>query len=259
MDYQLIRYERAGRIAYLTLARPEKRNALNEDMVGELTHALEEARRDGESRAIVLRATGPVFSAGADLGYLERLATGSAGESLEDSRRLMALYQAIYRHPKLTIAQVEGDAIAGGCGLATACDLCLATPEARFGYTEGRIGFIPALVSVLLVARIGEGKARELLLSARLISSSEAVGMGLVTRVAPAATIAAEVRREADELSSRVSGQSIALTKKLLADIRGLTLAEAFEKAAAANAEARATHDFQKGIRAFLEKTQIKW
>jgi methylglutaconyl-CoA hydratase len=259
MDDKLIRYERAGRTAYLTLNRPEKRNALNEDMVGELTRALEELREDGELRAIVLRATGPVFSAGADLGYLERLAANSAGENLEDSRRLMELYQAIYRHPKMTIAQVEGDAIAGGCGLATACDFCFATPEARFGYTEGRIGFIPALVSVLLVARIGEGKARELLLTARLVSSGEALQMGLVSRVVPAATIAAEVRREADELSSRVSGQSVALTKKLLADIRGMTVAEAFEKAATANAEARATRDCQKGIRAFLEKTEIKW
>ena len=259
MDNKLIRYERAARTAYLTLNRPEKRNALHEDMVGELTRALEELRGDTELRVIVLRAAGPVFSAGADLGYLERLAENSAGENLEDSRRLMTLYQAIYRHPKLTIAQVEGDAIAGGCGLATACDLCFATPEARFGYTEGRIGFIPALVSVLLVARIGEGKARELLLTARLVSSAEAHQMGLVTRVTAADVIAREVSREAEALSSRVSGQSVALTKKLLADIRGLPLEEAFEIAAAANAEARATGDCQKGIRAFLEKNQMKW
>lgn len=259
MDYRFTQYERTGRIAYITLNRPEKRNALHEGMVRELGAALEEARGDTEVKVIVLRAAGRVFSAGADLGYLEKLAQNTSSENLEDSRRLMALYQAFYRHPKLIIAQVEGDAIAGGCGLASVCDLCFATTEARFGYTEGRIGFIPALVSVFLVARIGEGRARDLLLTARLISSTEAFQMGMITEVTPGPVIAERVHAAAEALCERVSGESVALTKKLLADIRGLSLEEALEKAAAANAAARETPDCQKGIRAFLEKSTIKW
>lgn len=259
MDYEFIKYERQGRIAYLTLNRPEKRNALHEGMVLELGAALEQGRLDAEAKVLVLRAAGRVFSAGADLQYLEKLEGNTSAENLEDSRRLMALYRAFYRHPKLIIAQVEGDAIAGGCGLVSVCDLCFATPEARFGYTEGRIGFIPALVSVFLVARIGEGRARDLLLTGRLVSSTEALQLGMITGLAPGPVIAERVRTEAEALSEGVSGASVAQTKRLLADVRGLPLDDALEKAAAANAAARETPDCQKGIRAFLEKTPIKW
>lgn len=259
MNQAFIQYERIGRVGYLTLNRPEKRNALHEGMVRELTGVLEDAEKDHQIKVIVLRAAGRVFSAGADLAYLERLTQNTQQENQEDSARLMALYQAVYRHSKLVIGQVEGDAIAGGCGLATVCDLCYAVPEARFGYTETHIGFIPALVSVFLISKIGEGRARELLLTGKLITAEEATLMGLITGVRPGEEIAGWVRSEAETLCERLSSSSVALTKKLMADLKGLSLDTALREAAAANARARSTADCQKGIRAFLEKRKIKW
>lgn len=241
------------------LDRPDKRNALHAEMITELTKAFSEAARDPEVRVVLLEAAGVAFSAGADLGYLEQLEKNSPAENLEDSRKLAALYQLIYRHPKLLIAAVQGDAIAGGCGLVTVCDLCYAVPGARFGYTEVRIGFIPALVSVFLVPRIGEARARELLLTGRLISAEEATRIGLITGVLAEAELVAGVRREAIACCEGLSGESVARTKQLLADIRGLGLEDALRVAAAANAEARTTADCRRGIRAFLTRQSIQW
>lgn len=259
MGYLYIQYALQRRVAYITLNRPEKRNALHEGMVGELNRAFRLAEEDEGVRVIVLRANGSVFSAGADLGHLEKLRRNTYDENLADSRGLMELLLRIYRHPKPVIAQVEGHAIAGGCGLATICDLCYAVPEADFGYTEARIGFIPALVSVFLVRKIGEGRARELLLTSRLIGAAEAAGMGLITAVLDPGVIEMLVQEKAEGLGARVSGQSVAATKDLLSSLHGLSLTDALELAAARNAGARATEDCQKGIQAFLEKRTIEW
>lgn len=259
MSYTFIRYEKAGRLAYLTLNRPEKRNALHGGMVGELISALGKAADDSLVKIIVLRAAGSVFSAGADLGYLEQLKRNTYEENLADSRQLMTLFTALYRHPKLVIAQVEGDAIAGGCGLATVCDLCYAVPEARFGYTEVGIGFVPALVSVFLISKVGDSRARELLLTAKRITAEQAAAIGLITAVKPKEELADWVQKEAEALCAKVSGTSVTLTKELLVDIRGLSLEEALDRASIANSRARATPDCQKGIRAFLEKRKIQW
>lgn len=258
-QYRFLEYEILDRIGYITLNRPEKRNALNEILVAELKNALGRAREDRDVKVIVLKANGKAFSAGADLEYLRRLQQNSYEDNLADSRSLMELFMMIYQHEKVIIAQVEGHAIAGGCGLASVCDFCYAVPEAVFGYSEVRIGFIPALVSVFLIRKIGEGRARDLLLSGRLIGSAEAAGMGLINAVADASQIENVVAEKAGMLRDQTSMQSIALTKYLISTSHGMDMANNLAMAAELNAKARDSDDCRKGIAAFLEKKDITW
>lgn len=259
MQYQYLQYQVADRIGRIVLNRPEKRNALNEAFVTELRQALNSASEDRQVKVIILQANGKVFSAGADLEYLQQLQQNSYEENLSDSRNLMALLRQIYEHPKLIIAQVEGHAIAGGCGLATVCDLCYAVPEAKLGYTEVGIGFIPALVSVFLTRKIGEGRARELLLTGRLIEAREAASIGLITEVADSSYIADRVAEKAQWLCENTSAQSVTLTKYLLSATPGLTMENGLALAAEMNAKARATEDCRKGIGHFVAKEKIGW
>ncbi len=256
---QYIEYEERERIGLITLNRPEKRNALNEEMVTELKKAFSEAAEAPNVKIILLRARGAVFSAGADLAYLEQLQKNTFEENLADSQNLKELYYQIYTHPCLTVAQVEGPAIAGGCGLATVCDLCYATPEAIFGYSEVKIGFIPALVSVFLSRKIGESRARQYLLTGRTISASEAVASSLITGIFTGETIADEVWELALKLAKQTSAAAISQTKQLLTETSGMSMKEGLQLAAAYNARARATEDCHAGIRAFLAKEKIKW
>ncbi|MGH2644700.1 MAG: enoyl-CoA hydratase/isomerase family protein [Chitinophagaceae bacterium] len=259
MPDNYINYDTRDRIAIITLNRPDKRNALNEEMITKLKGYFQKAKDDSGVKVILLKAEGKVFSAGADLEYLQRLQQNNYEENHADSRHLMELYWQIYKHPKMVISQVEGHAIAGGCGLATICDLCFAVPEAKFGYTEVQIGFIPALVSVFLTRKIGEGRARELLLTARLINANEAAGYGLITQAVEKDKINDFVLQKAMEFCNNTSAQSIGQTKQLLADIAGLSIEEALAIAAERNAHARATEDCQKGIGAFLNKQKPAW
>jgi methylglutaconyl-CoA hydratase len=259
MSYRYIETVSLDRIQYITLNRPDKRNALNGEMVEELKDALKGAADDNAVRIIILSANGKVFSAGADLAYLEQLQHNSYEENLADSHRLMELYWQIYTHEKLIISQVEGPAIAGGCGLAAVCDLCYAVPEASFGYTEVHIGFIPALVSVFLARKIGEGRTRELLLTAALIDATEAARIGLINAVADKEIIQDVVKEKAAALCTNTSPQSVAQTKQLLSAIPGMGLKEALEYAAVMNARARDTEDCRKGIKNFLDKGKLIW
>lgn len=255
----LIEYTSTNRIGYITLNRPEKRNALNQELVNELSKAFVQASSDEAVKVIVLRAKGEAFCAGADLGYLQQLQKFTYEENLADSRNLMALYKLIYTLPKVVIAQVEGHALAGGSGLVTVCDFAFAVPEAKFGYTEVRIGFVPAIVSAFLIRKIGEGRARELLLSGRLITADEAVAVGMISRKVAKDKIADEVDALAQQLISTASGQSLTATKKLIDQVQGRPLTEALDFAAQENAKARATDDCKKGIDAFLNKKDLKW
>lgn len=255
----LIDYTSTNRIGYITLNRPEKRNALNQELVNELSKAFVQASSDEAVKVIVLRANGEAFCAGADLGYLQQLQKFTYEENLADSRNLMALYKLIYTLPKVVIAQVEGHALAGGSGLVTVCDFAFAVPEAKFGYTEVRIGFVPAIVSAFLIRKIGEGKARELLLSGRLMTADEAVTVGMISRSVSKDKIAEEVDALAKQLISTASGQSLAATKTLIDQVQGRPLTEALDFAAQENARARATDDCKKGIDAFLSKKDLKW
>lgn len=255
----LIDYAVANRMAVITLNRPEKRNALNPELVGALREAFGRAAGDANVKVIILRAHGEAFCAGADLAYLQQVQKFSFEENLEDSRSLMQLYHFIYTLPKVVIAQVEGHALAGGSGLVTVCDFAFAVPDARFGYTEVRIGFVPAIVSAFLIRKIGEARAKDLLLTGRQIPAEEAAKIGMIYRVTPPENIRGEVEAFALQLIDSASSQSLAATKKLIDQVQAKALPEALELAARENAAARATEDCRRGIEAFLQKKPLTW
>lgn len=259
MNYNYIEYKVENRIAYIVLNRPEKRNAFDEKLVGELKEVFTLAENDELVKIVVLKANGEVFSAGADLGYLQGLQKNTYQENLEDSLSLKDLYQQIYTFKKVVIAQVEGHAIAGGCGLATVCDFTFAVPEAKFGYTEVKIGFVPAIVMVFLLRKIGELKTKQLLLTGDLISAESAKEMGLINFVYPKETIATKVFDFAQNLCNTTSGQSLEITKAMIAKVQEMTYADAFNFAAEMNAKGRATDDCKKGISTFLNKEKLNW
>src|SRR5690349_6044139 len=222
-----IQYALQDRIAYITLNRPEKSNALCYDLVSELKMAFKAAEEDPEARIVVLKANGDAFCAGADLQYLQELQTNSFEQNLADSDHLKELFQLIYQLKKVVISQVHSHALAGGCGLATVCDFTFAAEEANFGYTEVRIGFIPAVVMVFLLRRIGESKARQLMLSASVISAEEARELGLVHYVRKKDQLAGDVRDFALSLIENNSPYAMALTKQMIAKVQSLPLDEA--------------------------------
>jgi methylglutaconyl-CoA hydratase len=248
-----------GPVATLTLNRPDKRNALNGALVAALRNALDELAEDDAVRVVVLTGAGPVFSAGADLAALQALQEARPLENHDDSAHLAGLFEAIYEHPKPVIAKVNGHAIAGGCGLSAVCDFALASESAKLGFTEVRIGFVPAIVSVFIVRKLGEAAARDLLLRGRLINASAAADMGLITRSVPEAELDAAVDELANELATETSISAVRLTKALLADIRGMGRREALDHAITVNAFARGTADCQAGIAAFLNKEDPPW
>lgn len=254
-----IQYETQSAVAHIILNRPDKRNAFNADVVTELKSAFQQAAQDDAVKVIVLRANGKVFSAGADLGYLQNLQDFSEAENIADSKHLMELYRAIYTHPKVVVAQIEGHAIAGGCGLATVCDFSFAVPEAKFGYTEVKIGFIPAIVMVFLLRKIGEGKAKELLLTGKLINAQQAADYGLINAVYPPEQIQERVTHFVEKLCAQASGDALRLTKEMIAQVQEKSLDEGLNYAAQMNARARTTPDCKAGITAFLNKEKINW
>ncbi len=255
---QFVHYKNLNRVGYITLNRPEKRNALNYQVVAELKEAFTLANDDSNTKVIVLKAEGDAFCAGADLAYLEELQQNSYHENLADSNHLKELFLQIYTLPKVVIAAIQGHAIAGGSGLASVCDYAFSVPQAKFGYTEVRIGFIPAIVMVFLIRKIGEQKAKDLLLSGRLISAQKAAELGIITRVIEN-NLEKEVDEFAQELISKNSGQSMALTKQMIANVQNISLENGLGLAAEQNAKARATDDCKKGIAAFLKKENINW
>lgn len=246
-------------IAIITMNRPEKRNAFDSHLVKELVHAFELAEHDADVRVMILRANGKAFCAGADLQYLHDLQGFTIEQNLADSESLRVLFQSLYLHKKITIAQVQGHALAGGCGLATACDFCFAGPEAIFGYTEVKIGFMPALVMVYLRHKVGEGRAKQLLLSGNLFSAEQAKDWGMITDVFPMETLEGQVMDFANKMITHTSGQAQQATKKMLHDIKSMSMEEAFVHAATQNAHARMSPDCKKGISAFLSKEELRW
>jgi methylglutaconyl-CoA hydratase len=256
---ELAEYTIHNRVAYITINRPEKRNALNPELVETLTDLFLKAGHDDEVKVIILKAVGDVFSAGADLEYLQKLQDNSSQDDLEDTIAIKELFYTIYTLPKLVIAQVEGHAIAGGCGLATVCDIVFAVPEAKFGYTEVKIGFVPALVACFLVRKLGEGRVRELLLSGELIDAVTASSYGLINFIEGKSEIAGKVQSYAERSAAGVSGQSVALTKQLIHNAQNLNLEVSLEEAIQLNVQTRSSADCKKGIASFLEKKKLEW
>lgn len=259
MEQQLILTEVRDRVMHITLNRPDKRNALNHDLVATLTQAFLQAEQDAGVKVVLLRANGKAFCAGADLDYLQQLQAYDFDQNLADSTNLRNLFDCIYRMSKPVIAMVQGHAIAGGAGLATVCDFSFAVPEALFGYSEVRIGFIPAIVMTFLLRKIGETRAKELLLSGENIDAATAERYNMITRVVPADQIEAHVLDFAQRLCKQNSAQSMAITKKMIADIQHFPIQEALNFAARMNARARGSEDCKRGIAAFLDKQALEW
>lgn len=255
----LLEYTVSARSAIITINRPEKRNALNPELVDLLTKAFKMAILDDNVKVIVLRAIGEVFSAGADLEYLRQLQNNSDEDNLRDTIALKELFLTIYQAPKLVIAQVEGHAIAGGCGLAAVCDIVFSVPGAKFGYTEVKIGFIPALVSCFLIRKLGEGRTKELLLSGELIDAGTASNYGLINFVVNKEDISASVDAYAQKMIRTSSGQSVALSKGLLNSVQDLSLEDGLSLAVKLNVKTRSSADCRKGISAFLDKEKFEW
>ncbi len=255
----LVLYEVKDRIGYITLNRPEKRNALSFELVAGLKETLTNAESDPMVKVIVLRANGDAFCAGADLAYLQQLQHFSFEENLTDSNHLKELFLKIYQSKKVVIAQVQGHALAGGCGLATVCDFVFAVPEAKFGYTEVKIGFIPAIVLVFLIRKIGEQKAKHLLLSGELAQGNDAVGFGLVNFLVSKDQLESKTAEFAQRLIKNNSGHSMAMTKQMIDRVQSQSLDEALSYATKMNAEMRASDDCKKGIASFLNKENLSW
>ncbi len=255
----LTTYHVKERLCYITLNRPEKKNALNAELIKELHQHFLMAKADDLAKVVILKAEGDVFSAGADLKYLKQLQTNSYEENLQDSQLLRALFEEIHAFPKIVIAQVEGNAIAGGCGLATICDFTFSTPSAAFGYTEVKIGFIPALVSVFLQYKISLAHLKNLLFTGDLISADEALKIGLINKVFDKEIIAVETEKFALKICKSASGQSLSSTKKLINNTAGLNLETALNLAVIENATARSSADCRRGIAAFLNKEKLSW
>lgn len=256
---QFTKYREENRMAFISLNRPDKRNALNAGVVDELKTLIRKAENTSEVRVIILTGEGKAFCAGADLAELKKLQTNSFEENLADSENLSELYDMIYRSPKIIIAQLNGHAIAGGAGLATVCDFIFSVPEAKYGYTETAIGFVPAVVSIFLLRKTTETPAKELLLTGKIITAREALDSGIFNRVFPADTIEDETRKFAENLIRSTSGDSLALTKTLINKVQELDYSAALDYAAKINAEARETEDCRRGITAFLNKEKISW
>src|SRR5690242_7094718 len=255
--FETLTLEFSGQLATLTFNRPEKRNAISERMVSEIQSALD-AIEASHARVAILTGAGKSFCAGMDLETLADIATQSSAENMENSRRMAKMFRRIWSFSKPLIAAVNGHALAGGCGIATLCDFTIAVPEAKFGYTEVKIGFLPAIVSVFLTRQIGDKRARDLLLTGRLIEAQEAKEMGLVNEiVAPEKLM--ERAHELSELQISASPSSVARAKRLLTTAEAAGIDADLERAVLENARIRCTPDFKEGLASFLEKRKPVW
>jgi methylglutaconyl-CoA hydratase len=257
MAFQTLELAYDGRIATVTFNRPEKRNALSFQMIGEILAALDEIEKSDALVAIVTGA-GKAFCAGMDLDELKSLTGKTHAENVEDSRRMAGLFRRLYDFPRPTIAAVNGAAIAGGTGIATMCDFTLAVSEAKFGYTEVRIGFVPAIVSSILVWQVGHKIARDLLLTGRIFDAEEAQRIGLVNEVVTPDNLTAGSRALAGQIMEN-SPTSVRLTKKLINGFIDKALDDQMQQAVEENAAIRQTADFREGVASFLEKRKPRW
>jgi methylglutaconyl-CoA hydratase len=246
--------DEAAGIARITLDRPERRNALNRALVSELKEALTAAQSDERVRVVAIAGAGPDFCAGADLRELQEAVEAGPDASLEEAQALGDLFVLIRSLTKPVVALVHGRALAGGAGLATACDLVLARADARFGYPEVRLGFVPAMVMAILRRSVGEKRAFELIAQGNPVDADTALGFGLVNRVIPAESFEPDATAFLEELSSR-SASAVALSKRLLYEIDGASFEAAIRAGAQVNVIARQTEDCRAGIRRFLDRT----
>lgn len=244
-------------IAKITLNRPEKRNAINAQMIADFQTALD-AIEKSHARVVLVTGAGKAFCAGMDLEMLGAIVKQSPAENQDDARRIAKLLRRLWSFPRPTIAAVNGAAYAGGCGIATLCDFTLATPDAKFGYTEVKIGFLPAIVSVFLTRQIGDKRSRDLLLTGRIIDAAEAKEFGMVTGVVPAEQLLERAQALAKDLID-ASPSSLTRAKHLLTSAAAPGVDHDLERAILENARIRCTPDFKEGVASFLEKRKPVW
>lgn len=257
MKYNTLQLAFGAGVATITLNRPDKRNAISFELIDDLLRAFDEVAKS-DAIVVIITGAGKAFCSGMDLENLKALLGRTPEQNVEDSRTMVCLFRSLYEFPKVTIAAVNGPAIAGGTGLALLCDFTLAVPEAKFGYTEVRIGFVPAIVSTFLLRQVGEKQARDLLLTGRLFDAEEAFRLGLVNEVVPAENLMTRAGGLAAELMQN-SPNSLRATKKLLNDHARAELDQQIEAAIRENAGVRSTADFREGISSFLEKRKPVW
>lgn len=257
MAFQTIQLAYDSGIATITLNRSKKRNALSLAMLDEIVAALDEVE-SSDALVVIITGAGKAFCAGMDLEELKTLIGKSHVESLADSRRMAHFFRRLYDFPKPTIAAVNGAAIAGGTGIATMCDFTLAVPEAKFGYTEARIGFVPAIVSSILVWQVGHKIARDLLLTGRIFDAAQAKQISLVNEIVPPENLLSRARELAKQIAEN-SPSSVRLTKQLINGYIRESLERQTEQAIEENAAIRQTADFREGVSSFLEKRKPQW
>jgi methylglutaconyl-CoA hydratase len=257
MFYKTLQLVFDSDIVTLTLNRPDKRNAVSYELIDDLVRALDEVN-NSPARILILTGAGKAFCSGMDLDNLKALIGRTPEQNLEDSRTMVGLFRSLYEFPKPTIAAVNGAAIAGGTGLALLCDFTLAAPEAKFGYTEVRIGFVPAIVSTFLLRQVGEKIARDLLLTGRIFDAAEALKWGLINEIVPQDGLLGRARELAAQLAEN-SPLSLFHTKRLLTDHARAELDSQIDAAIRENAGIRQSADFREGIESFLEKRKPKW
>lgn len=250
----LLLYQVDDRVAWLTLNRPDKKNALNGELVAALKEGLARAADDPEVRVVALGGAGTDFCSGADLAELERISEMGAEENLDDARSLGALYQQMRAHPNPIVGVIRGRALAGGCGLASACDLVLATDDAEFGYPEVYLGFVPALVMTILRRKMGEGRAFELVAQGDRFGAEEARRLGLVNQIWASEDFETGVDDYLRRLAKKPAS-AVQLTKSLLYELDGLDFDAGIARAAEVNVEARMTDACRAGVRQFLDKS----
>jgi len=255
--YKTILFAEAQGVATITLNRADRRNAISYELIDDLMAALKQAAGSA-AQVIVLTGAGNAFCSGMDLDNLKQLTGRTHEQNLKDSETMALLFRSLYDFPKPTIAAVNGPAIAGGTGLATLCDFTLASPEAKFGYTEVRIGFVPAIVSSFLIANVGEKRARELLLTGRVFGAEEALKLGLVNEIVASDQLLPRANELARQLMEN-SPASLQATKKLLSGYTRDQLDRQVRQAVQANAAIRQTADFKEGITSFLENRKPTW
>ena len=255
--YSTLILDISGAVATITLNRPDKRNAMSATMIAELQTALDEIEKS-HVRVGILTGAGKAFCSGMDLEMLAAIAQQTPAENQEDSRRMAKMFGRIWSFPRPLIAAVNGAALAGGCGIATLCDFTLAVAEAKFGYTEVKIGFLPALVSVFLIRQIGEKRTRDLLLTGRILEAVEAKEMGLVNEIVPAENLIAR-SKELAELLIAASPASLSRAKRLMTSAAAASVDADLERAILENARIRCTSDFKEGLASFLEKRKPVW
>jgi methylglutaconyl-CoA hydratase len=255
----LILLEKDKDIYLLTLNRPEKRNALSPELVATLHREIDQIWEDKNCKVLIITGAGKAFCAGADLAYLQELSRHDESENFADSQRLAHLFDKIYRLPKITIGMVNGPALAGGCGLANCCDYIFADAEATFGFTEVRIGFVPAIVMNFLIRKIPLHEAQHLALSGEIMSASAARTTGMVYQTCDRSSLKKETRSFAGKLLTDNSFQAMIQTKELFQSLLDLPLSEGLRLSSEINARSRKSEDCQKGLQAFLNKQKLQW